>query len=80
MIIPTLFHPPQDLNLNNSYDSSAKLVPEETWIQNPKKGGNNEESKLLAVQRPEEEKLEIAEEPDVRKKEKSETNKEVGIL
>ncbi|XP_030574776.1 hsp70-Hsp90 organizing protein 1 isoform X2 [Archocentrus centrarchus] len=69
----------KDLDLNNSYDSSAKLVPEETWIQNPKKGRTKEESKLLAVQQPEEEKPEIAEKPDVRKKEKPETNKQKSV-
>lgn len=83
MIIPkttTLFYPPQDLDLNNSYAASAESAPEETWIQKQKKGGKKAESKLSAVQQPEVENPNITEEPEVRKKEKAETSNEVGIL
>lgn len=68
------------MDLNNSYAASAESAPEETWIQNQKKGGKKGESKLSAVQQPEVEKPNITEEPEVRKKEKAETSKEVGIL
>lgn len=70
---------PQELN--NSYGSTAKLVPEEMFNQKPKKEVKKEKAKLVKVQQLEEEKPEAVKKPDVQKKEeeKHEANKlEVG--
>ncbi|XP_026164852.1 uncharacterized protein LOC113131607 [Mastacembelus armatus] len=68
----------KDLDLNNSYASAAKSVPEETCNQEPAIRRKEEKSKLLDVQQPKEVKLNIVEKPEVQKKEeeKPETNKE----
>ncbi|XP_042243932.1 uncharacterized protein si:dkey-33c12.4 [Thunnus maccoyii] len=69
----------KDLNLNNSYASTAESAPEETHNQTPATERKKEKSKLPEVQQPEEEKSKVVEkQPEVQKKkeEKQETIKE----
>lgn len=75
---------PQELDLNNSYTSTAKSVPDEAFNWEPAKNRKKEKSKLVEIQQPKEkEKANIVEKLDVKKKkeDKHETNKEeVGAL
>ncbi|XP_037652668.1 RNA polymerase II-associated protein 3 isoform X1 [Sebastes umbrosus] len=68
----------QDLNLNNSFASTAKSVPEETSNQRPARERKKKKTKLQEVQPSKEEKPKIVEKPEVQKKkeEKPEPNKE----
>lgn len=72
----------QDLNLNNSFASTAKSVPEETSNQRPARERKKKKTKLQEVQPSKEEKPKIVEKPEVQKKkeEKPEPNKEVRTL
>ena len=73
-------HHPQDLDLNNSYASTAELVPEETCNQKNAKDGKKEKSKLPEVQLLKEETPKNVEKSEVQKKmeEKHKPFKEVG--
>lgn len=80
---PTLSYHPQELDLNNSYTSTANSVPEEMFNLKPAKEGKKEKSKLVEIQQPKEEKQKNVEKLDAQKKqeEKHETNnEEVGTL
>ncbi|XP_039994175.1 uncharacterized protein si:dkey-33c12.4 [Xiphias gladius] len=57
----------KDLDLNNSYASAAKLVPEEKCNQKTAKERKKEKSKLLEVQLLKETKPEVVEKPEVQK-------------
>lgn len=72
----------QNLDLNNSYSSTTKSVPEETCNQRPARVRKKEKNKLPEVQQPKEEKPKIVEKPEIKKKkeEKHEPIKEVGTL
>ncbi|XP_044023469.1 stress-induced-phosphoprotein 1 [Siniperca chuatsi] len=68
----------KDLDLNNSYASTAKSVPEETCNQRPAKERKKNKTNFLEVQQSKEEKPKVVEKPEVQKKkeEKREPNKE----
>ncbi|XP_026196298.1 hsp70-Hsp90 organizing protein 2-like [Anabas testudineus] len=69
----------KELDLNNSYTSTAKSVPDEAFNWEPAKNRKKEKSKLVEIQQPKEkEKANIVEKLDVKKKkeDKHETNKE----
>ncbi|KAF3700816.1 Tetratricopeptide repeat protein 31 [Channa argus] len=68
----------KELDLNNSYASTAKSVPEETCNQKPTKERKKEKSKLVGAEQPNEEKPNTVGKPDVQKKteEKHESKKE----
>ncbi|XP_071354455.1 stress-induced-phosphoprotein 1-like [Trachinotus anak] len=71
----------KDLDLNNSYASTAHSAPEETCNQKPPKESKKEKSKLQEVQLLKEEKPQTLENPDIQKKkeEEHEPNKEKTI-
>ncbi|GAA6224882.1 uncharacterized protein LOC108876600 [Lates japonicus] len=71
----------KDLDLNNSYASTAKSVPEETCNQKSSKERKKDKSKLKEVQLLKEEKPKIVEKPEAQKKkeEKPEPNKEKTV-
>lgn len=77
--LPCLSHP-QDLDLNNSYASTAKSVPEETCNQPPAKDTKEEKVKLPEAQQLKEEKPKIVEKVQQKKEEKHEPSKEVGTM
>ncbi|XP_018521740.1 uncharacterized protein si:dkey-33c12.4 [Lates calcarifer] len=71
----------KDLDLNNSYASQAKSVPEETCNQKSSKERKKDKSKLKEVQPLKEEKPKIVDKPEAQKKkeEKPEPNKEKTV-
>lgn len=70
------------MDLNNSYASTGKSVPEETSNQRPARGRKKEKTKLQEVQQFMEERPKAVEKPEIQKKkeEKQEHNEEVGTL
>lgn len=71
----------QDLDINNSYSSTTKSVPEETCNQRPARQRKKEKTTLLEVEQSKEERPKAVEKREVQKKEENhEHNKEVGAL
>ncbi|XP_059209561.1 RNA polymerase II-associated protein 3 isoform X2 [Centropristis striata] len=72
---------PKELDLNNSYASTTKSVPEEMCNQKPAREKKKKKTKLLEIQPPKEEMPKVVEKPEIQKKkeEKHEPNKEKSM-